>query len=80
MAKAGSGAAAGGGERSYGISPEDERFVEVLREAQPYIFMHRGSTFVVVLSAEIIADSCLDAILKVCLIFFFPSSLLRYSD
>ncbi|ESR39344.1 putative amino-acid acetyltransferase NAGS2 [Citrus sinensis] len=64
VAKAGSGAAAGGGERSYGISPEDERFVEVLREAQPYIFMHRGSTFVVVLSAEIIADSCLDTILK----------------
>lgn len=44
---------------------EDKRFVEVLREAHPYIFAHVGRTFAVVLSAEIIASPCLDTILKV---------------
>lgn len=45
---------------------EDKKFVEVLREAQPYIHLHRGSTFVVALSSEVIAGCRgLDTILKV---------------
>ncbi|XP_062101794.1 probable amino-acid acetyltransferase NAGS2, chloroplastic isoform X2 [Humulus lupulus] len=43
---------------------EGKRFVEALREAQPYIFAHMDRTFVVVLSAEVVAAPCLDSILK----------------
>ena len=63
----------GGGDRRWrpgrevetGVSEEDGGFVEALREAQPYIFAFTGRTFVVVLSAEIVAGPCLDSILKV---------------
>ncbi|PON66780.1 hypothetical protein PanWU01x14_108170 [Parasponia andersonii] len=47
------------------LEEEDKRFVEALREAQPYIFAHMDRTFVVVLSAEIVAGPWLDTILKV---------------
>ncbi|KAJ7952737.1 Amino acid acetyltransferase(N-acetylglutamate synthase)-like protein [Quillaja saponaria] len=49
----------------YGTSTgQDRKFVEVLHEAQPYISVHRGRTFVVVISAEIVAGPYLDTILK----------------
>lgn len=67
-----------GGESFYVVSEEDSRFVEVFREAQPYIFMHSGSTFVVVLSAEVVASPCLGAILKVGL--FLPSPQHYYNN
>lgn len=57
----------GGGESFYGVWEEYSGFVEVLREAQPYIFMHSGSTFVVLISAEVVASPYLDTILKVAL-------------
>lgn len=47
------------------ISEKDKRFVEALREAQPYIHLHGGSTFVVVISGELIATPSLDSVLKV---------------
>ncbi|KAJ4714711.1 Amino acid acetyltransferase(N-acetylglutamate synthase)-like protein [Melia azedarach] len=58
------GCGVGGGGRFYDISEEDVGFVELLREAQPYITMHRRSTFVVVLSADIVANPCFNNILK----------------
>ncbi|XP_054790194.1 probable amino-acid acetyltransferase NAGS2, chloroplastic, partial [Prosopis cineraria] len=48
----------------YRAAEEDQEFVKVLREAQPYISIHRNSIFVLVISAEIIAGPHLDAILK----------------
>lgn len=51
---------------SFGTSEEDQNFVSVLREAQPYISIHRDSIFVLLISAEIIASPHLDYILKVC--------------
>ncbi|XVF61367.1 hypothetical protein PTKIN_Ptkin08bG0123800 [Pterospermum kingtungense] len=53
-----------GGRKFYDISEEDLRFVQVLREAQSYVCLHRGNTFVLLLSAEIVASPYLDAILK----------------
>lgn len=48
------------------FSDEDEKFVEALREVQPYIFLHRGTTFVVVIAGEIVASPyLLDALLQV---------------
>ncbi|KAK4416345.1 hypothetical protein Salat_2460000 [Sesamum alatum] len=38
--------------------------VEAMREAQPYMMAHRGSTFVVVLSSEIIDGPHLPSILE----------------
>ncbi|KAK3224510.1 hypothetical protein Dsin_011535 [Dipteronia sinensis] len=54
----------GGGGGFYEISEEDVRFVDAFREAQTYVHLYRGSTFVVILSAEIVAGPSFDAILK----------------
>ncbi|XWS33481.1 hypothetical protein CRYUN_Cryun22dG0087000 [Craigia yunnanensis] len=48
----------------YDIEEEDLRFVEVFREAQSCVYLHRGNTFVLLLSGEIVASPYLDAILK----------------
>ncbi|CAB4284081.1 unnamed protein product [Prunus armeniaca] len=39
---------------AYVISEEDNRFVEALREVQPYVFLNRGRTFVVAIDGEIV--------------------------
>lgn len=49
------------------VSEEDSRFIEEFRDAYPYVFSHRGRTFVVVISAEIVASPRLHALLKVSL-------------
>lgn len=50
----------------FGVSKEDYKFVEGLKEAQPYNSAYRGSTFVVVFQAEIVTNQCLDNILLYC--------------
>ncbi|XP_019195166.1 PREDICTED: probable amino-acid acetyltransferase NAGS1, chloroplastic isoform X2 [Ipomoea nil] len=42
----------------------DDLFVRVMREAEPYFAAHRGSTFAVVLSAEIVDSPHLSSILE----------------
>jgi len=73
------GARAPGG----GVLPEAEeggRFVRWFREAWPYIRGHRGSTFVVVVSWEVVAGPHLDVILQVALsrTGFWRSALLLF--
>jgi hypothetical protein len=56
---------AGGGFPEEAEAEEGGRFVGWFREAWPYIRGHRGSTFVVVISGEVVAGPYLDGILQV---------------
>ncbi|CAJ1929252.1 unnamed protein product [Sphenostylis stenocarpa] len=49
----------------FGVTEEDEEFVKVLRESQPYVYVHRARVFVLLISAEIVGSPYLDPILKV---------------
>ena len=66
--RCGGARAAGGGVLPEAAEAEEGgRFVRWFREAWPYIRGHRGSTFVVVVSWEVVAGPHLDGILQVAL-------------
>lgn len=55
-----------GCEDDYGETEEDKYFVKVLRESKPYLSIHRARVFVVLISAQIVAEAdYFNAILKV---------------
>lgn len=64
-ASCGSGGGGGGGGGAEDQEEEGTRFVGWFREAWPYVRGHRGSTFVVVVSGEVVAGPHLDGILQV---------------
>ncbi|XP_058228277.1 probable amino-acid acetyltransferase NAGS2, chloroplastic isoform X1 [Rhododendron vialii] len=60
----GCGGGGGGGGGRFFPAEENEKFVKMMREAQPYFLAHGGSTFVVLLSAEVIDSSLMESILE----------------
>lgn len=56
---------------AYVVSEEDKRFVSALREVQPYIFLNRGRTFLVMIAGEIVASPYFDALLQVNISYTF---------
>ncbi|KAK4367848.1 hypothetical protein RND71_011640 [Anisodus tanguticus] len=56
---------------------KDDLFVGFFREAWPYFLAHRGSTFVVLISAEIVDSPHLDHLLMACFPNFIDISLLH---
>lgn len=52
--------------RNFGVTTEeDHEFVKALRESQPYVSVHRGRLFVLLISAELVASPYFNPILKV---------------
>lgn len=54
------------------ILEEDRRFLEVLRQRQPHIFLQRGNTFIVFLFEELVHSTHLDDLLRVYLSLSLP--------
>ncbi|KAL3039362.1 hypothetical protein AAZX31_01G181600 [Glycine max] len=51
--------------RNFGVTTEeDHEFVKALRESQPYVSVHRGRLFVLLISAELVASPYFNPILK----------------